>query len=248
MARPARWVLGLTGVLLFGAAWELLGRSGLLGPSWPPLTRVALALVSPAYRELFGRALSATLSEAFTGYLVGVLAALVSASVTVVVPRTRGGIYRVALVLNSVPVIALGPLFNAVLPRWMGPVAVATLSVYFAMFVAVLAGLDAASRAHHDVLTVLGSSPWRRFWHLQAPSALPGIADGLKLSAPAAILGAIIGEWFGAERGLGPLLVSSMQNYRIDLLWSAAVLGALAAMAAYGALSVVERRVASTFR
>ena len=60
--------------------------------------------------------------------------------------------------------------------------------------------------------------------------------------------GAIVGEWFGAERGLGPLLVSSMQNYRIDIMWSAALLGELGSALAYGQLALLQRYVAAEFR
>ena len=188
------------------------------------------------------------MSEAATGYALGVLLAVGGASIAVVVPQTRGPIGRLALILNSIPIIALGPLFTAVLPRWASPVAVATLAVAFTVFVAVLAGLDAAGRSHHDLLTVLGASRWERFRRLQAPAALPSLADGLKLGAPGAVLGAIIGEWFGAERGIGPLLVASMQNYRIDLLWSAALLGALVSMVAYGLLALLERAISARYR
>lgn len=241
-------VLGLLGFVSFVALWEVMGQATLLGPSWPPLSRVLSTLFSPSYSRLFQRALGATLSEAALGYAIGILAALSSASLAVVLPRSGGGIYRMALVLNSLPVIALGPLFNAVLPRWASPTAIATLSVYFTAFVAVLAGLDAANESHHGVLSVLGASRWQRFRHLQAPAALPAVADALKLGAPAAILGAIIGEWFGAERGIGPLLVASMQNYRIDLLWSAALMGALVSILIYGLLSLLERRVSERYR
>jgi ABC-type nitrate/sulfonate/bicarbonate transport system permease component len=243
-----RAALGAAGVLFFAALWEVLGQAKLLGPSWPPLTRVLGTLGNPANFSLFWRALSATVSEAGAGYVIGVLIALACASVAVVLPRTAGPIGRLALILNSIPVIALGPVFNAALPRWFAPIAVATLAVTFTVFVAVLAGLEAAGRSHHDVLTVLGASRWERFRRLQAPAALPGIADGLKLGAPAALLGAIIGEWFGAERGIGPLLVSSMQNYRIDLLWAGALLGALVSMVAYGLLARLERAVAERYR
>jgi NitT/TauT family transport system permease protein len=59
------------------------------------------------------------------------------------------------------------------------------------------------------------------------------LLDGLTLAAPAAVLGAVIGEWFGAPRGLGILLVSSMQNFQIELLWAAALTSALVSLAAY---------------
>ena len=85
----------------------------------------------------------------------------------------------------------------------------------------------------------------RRFVSLQLPASLPGLADGLRLAAPAALLGAVIGEWFGAPRGLGVLIVSAMQNYQITLLWSAALLTALSSTIAFGILTVGARQAAA---
>ena len=76
---------------------------------------------------------------------------------------------------------------------------------------------------------------------LQLPAAIPGMADGLRLAAPAAILGAVLGEWFGAPRGLGVLIVSAMQNYQIELLWAAALLAALMSMIAFGLFTLLAR-------
>jgi ABC-type nitrate/sulfonate/bicarbonate transport system permease component len=70
----------------------------------------------------------------------------------------------------------------------------------------------------------------------------------LQLSAPVSMVGAIIGEWFAAENGLGPLLVNAMQNYQIDLLWSAALIGALISAAAYFALGSLGRGAATRYR
>jgi len=107
--------------------------------------------------------------------------------------------------------------------------------------------LHSTPAAQADVLRVLGASRWATFAQLQLPAALPAVADGLRLSAPVAIVGAIIGEWFAAERGLGPLLVNAMQNYQIDLLWSAALVGALISAGAYGVLSIVQHAAARRY-
>lgn len=74
------------------------------------------------------------------------------------------------------------------------PAAVAALAVAFTMFVAITSGLRRDRPAMTDVMKVLGSSRWAIFRHVRAPASLPTIADGLTLAAPAAVLGAVIGE------------------------------------------------------
>jgi NitT/TauT family transport system permease protein len=69
---------------------------------------------------------------------------------------------------------------------------------------------------------------------------MPAIGDAMKIAVPAAILGAVIGEWFGAERGLGVLLQSAMYNYQIPLLWSAALVSAVVSVIGYCAAAVTE--------
>lgn len=65
----------------------------------------------------------------------------------------------------------------------------------------------------------------------------------MKFATPAAFIGTILGEWFGATRGLGLLMVSAMQNFQIPLLWSAVTIVSTASLIAYGLLSLVERYV-----
>ena len=101
-------------------------------------------------------------------------------------------------------------------------------------------GSSAAPVATHDVATALGTSRFRRLWSVQLPASWPSTADGLKLAAPAALAGAVFGEWYGAERGLGVLLITSMQGGRADRLWAAALLCAAAGLIAYGVASVLR--------
>jgi len=237
---------GIAGLLLVGLAWELAARARLLGPSWPPLSQVVAAI--GANLGAFQRGLQATLGEAALGFAIGIGLAATSAMLCVVVPHLYAPIYRLSAIFSAIPVVAVAGLLVSVLPRDACPVVVSVLAVYFTAFVAILAGLRGTSPVHHDLLTAFGASRWTRFSRLQAPAALPAFVDGLKLGAPAAMLGAIVGEWFGAERGLGPLLVSSMQNYRIDIMWSAALLAASVSLLAYGLLALLERHVRAEFR
>ena len=125
---------------------------------------------------------------------------------------------------------------------------IASITVFFGVFVAASTGLASVRREQGDLLSVLGASRSDRLWLLQIPSALPMLVDGLKLSVTAAVVGAILGEWFGAPGGIGLVLVSAMQNYQIPLLWSAALLGATLSLVAYGLLGVLQRWLELRFR
>lgn len=241
---PRRAVLGTLGFVVLLAIWEWVGASGVAGRTFPPLTGVVGYLVDPGNADLFGRALRATVTSAVVGLVAGAVLGVAVAVTGVLVPPLRGGLDRLAAVVHAIPLIALGPLLIVTFSRESTPMAIASLAVFFNVFVASSSGLRSASAAHHDVFTTFGATRQRRFAHLLVPTALPAIADGLRLAAPAAVLGAVLGEWFGAPRGIGILIVSAMQNYQIELLWAASLLGAavsLLAFAVFGTLDAVLR-------
>ncbi|MDX6315386.1 MAG: NitT/TauT family transport system permease protein [Streptomyces sp.] len=239
--------LTATGALLLLGIMEAVGRLRLLGDSWPPLTEVASYLGDPVARGLLGRALAATAAAAGTGFALGAAVAVAVAVIGVLVPPAQPGLDRLAAVVNAIPLIALGPLLITTVGRDSTPAVIAALAAGFAMFVAATSGLAAASAAHVDVFRALGATRRTRLLRLQLPVAVPLLLDGLTLAAPAAVLGAVIGEWFGAPRGLGVLLVSAMQNFEVDLLWAAALASALVSLAAYLALTGLRALAARRF-
>ena len=87
---------------------------------------------------------------------------------------------------------------------------------------------------------MLGATRFATFLRLDIPGAVPAIVDGVRSAAPAAVVGAIVGEWFASEHGLGPLLVAAMQNYAIDQLWAVALSGTLLSIALYTVLGALR--------
>ncbi|MER5179428.1 ABC transporter permease subunit [Streptomyces sp. NPDC002896] len=247
MNRARTVVLTVVGTLLLLAAMEAAGRLGVLGESWPPLTQVVAALGDPITRDLLGRALAATATAAGTGFAAGALAAVAVALAGTLAPVLQPGLDRLAAVVHAVPLIALGPLLITTVGREGTPMVIAALASGFAVFVAVTSGLGAASEAHHDVFLALGATRRTTLVRLQLPAAVPLLLDGLALAAPAAVLGAVVGDWFGAPRGLGVLLVSSMQNFQTDLMWAAALSAAVISLTAYAALAGLRVAAARRF-
>jgi ABC-type nitrate/sulfonate/bicarbonate transport system permease component len=240
-------LLGALGVAIFLLAWEIVGRTQLLGISWPPLSDVLGMLADSANLPLFERALGSTLASTALGYAWGIGAGLVLATLAHLAPPLRRGADRLAAVLNAVPSIALGPIFLVLLSRDSTPAAVSSIHVFFIVFVSLSSGLHRATPAHRDLFSVLGADRLKRFSRLELPAALPALVSGLRLAWPAALIGAIIGEWFGAARGIGILIINAMQNFQIVLLWCAVLLAVGCSLFFYGLLTLAERAAYARF-
>lgn len=239
---------GALGIVLFLAAWELIGRYKLAGMTWPPLSTVVAFLFDPSKQGLLGRAAAATFSSAAMGYAFGAALGIALAGVAHSVRPLQEGLGRLASFINAIPAIALAPIFIVtVSANWTG-MALSLINVFFITYIAASSGLNATTKSHRDLFTTLGASRWNRFLRLELPAALPALISGLRYSVPAALIGTIIGEWFGASRGIGLLIVSSMQNFQIPLLWSAMVLSAGASLLVYGLMSLPERIIYARFR
>jgi len=238
----------VAGIGLMLVVWEVSGQSGVLGKLWPPLSVIVIHAMEPISSSILLRALHFTAASAGAGLLIGSAAGIALALLGLLWPRFGQGLGRFAATVNAVPLIALGPVLIVTAGREATPVMIASITVFFGVFVAASTGLASVRREQADLLSVLGASRRNRLWLLQIPSALPMLVDGLKLSVTAAVVGAILGEWFGAPGGIGLVLVSAMQNYQIPLLWSAALLGASLSLVAYGLLGVLQRWLELRFR
>jgi len=236
------------GLFIFLAAWEAIGRSGLWGESFPALTTIVQAFGTEGQRNLLGRSLMRTAESAAFGLLLGAIAALLLAASGNLWPRLRQGFDSLATGIYAIPIITFGPVFILVAGPDSTPMVLSALSAYFPIYVALDSGLRFAPPAQRDLASVLGAARTRAFVRVEFPAALPAFVDGLRLGAPGAVLGAVLGEWFGAPRGLGVLIISSLQNVRIPQLWAAALLCVVCSLVAYTALSMlhtfVQRRYA----
>ena len=237
--RVTRIAAPVLGVAVVIGVWTVGGRADWAGGFVVTPSEAIAPLVGDS-TDLYVRATRATVWAAFRGLLIGGGLAFLAALVAAAVPALRNSIIRLAAIANAAPWVAIAPCLLIVLGRERGPVAVAAIAVFFFVFVATSVGLSSAPPASHDVATSLGSSRARRVWSVQLPAAWPSVTDGLKLAAPASLAGAVFGEWYGAERGLGVLLITSMQGGRAERLWAASLLSAACGLAAYGLLAAVR--------
>jgi ABC-type nitrate/sulfonate/bicarbonate transport system permease component len=229
------------------AAWQLVARSGAAGLTFPTPTSVIRVYLQPRFAALLYRSAIATVSAAAAGLAAGALLGTVTALVAYLLPPLRPGLDRLAVTVNAIPAIVLGPIFILLVSRELTPVLLASISVFFLIYVAVASGLRAASAGLGAMLATFGAGRWQLLRYLDLPSAVPSFLSGLKVSVTAAMIGAIVGEWFGAPTGLGIVILNTMQNFEIPLMWAAVLLVASISLAGYGAVHVAERWVARRF-
>jgi ABC-type nitrate/sulfonate/bicarbonate transport system permease component len=239
---PTRRLLyAALGFALLLAAWEILGLQGLLGSTLPPLTQVLRVYGMGAKRALLLRSAAATLGSAAIGYGIGAVAGIFTAIAAHWLPVMRPGLDRMAVLVNALPVIALGPVLIITTGRENTPAVLAAVPVFFLLYVSTGAGLRSASRQSGAMFTVLGASRQQRLSKLEAISAIPAVLNGMKVATSSAMIGAIVGEWFGAPSGLGVVVLNSMQNFQVPLLWATVLVIATVTLIAYGMLSLWEQ-------
>lgn len=247
MSSPLRRAFaGLGGVVALLVVWQLVGAGEVFGTSIAPPTDV-VDVFTGDQRSVVVDAAIATGWEAVRGFLWGVVIAAVIGTLVVVVPVVRRGVDQLATIQSAVPFVALAPILLATFDRKTIPVAMAASTVFFTIYVAIVSGLHAASPTLHEVLTVFGGSRRSRLLRVQLPAALPVIATGFKVAMPLAIVGAVIGEWFGASKGIGPVLLTGLRNYQMPLMWAAATATVLVALVLFSVMALLERLTTERF-
>jgi NitT/TauT family transport system permease protein len=244
MKKAAYMVLGQLSIL---AAWQLLAQSGAAGLTVPTPANVVRVYLQTRFAALLFRSAIATVTSAAGGLAAGAVLGSVTAVVSYLLPPLRPGLDRLAVTVNAIPAIILGPIFILLVSRELTPMLLATIAVFFLIHVAVSSGLRAASAGLAAMLATFGAGRWQRLRYLDLPSALPSFLSGLKVSVTAAMIGAIVGEWFGAPTGLGIVILNTMQNFEIPLMWAAVLLVAAISLTGYGAVHLAERFAARRF-
>jgi len=145
-----------------------------------------------------------------------------------------------------VPIIAFAPIMN----NWFGVLSpfskasIAAVLVFFPIFINVVRGLTSVETATLELMRSYAASEWTILRKVRIPNALPFFLTGLKVSTVLALIGAIVGEYFGgASNVIGRIVVQSASALRWDVSWAAIILGSLAGIVFYLVIVLVERAV-----
>lgn len=197
-----------------------------------------------AERGLLAAHTLVTLGEVIAGLLLGGLLGWASAVGLALSPPLRRFAQPVLIASQAVPVFALAPIFTL----WFGygstsKVAMALLIIYFPVTSSYFDALMATSADWVAQARVMGATPRAILWRLRVPAALPGLLSGLRIAAVYAPIGAVIGEWVGASRGLGYLMLLANGRAKIDLMFATVLTVAALTLGLHWAADRIARAI-----
>ncbi|WP_433828694.1 ABC transporter permease [Actinoplanes sp. CA-015351] len=232
---------GAAGLLGLLAVWELLGRTVFADSrAVPPPTAILAQLGTDGFGFYWPNA-EATLREAGLGWLWGNAIAIVLAVLFVQIPLIERALLQLALVSYCLPVIAIGPVLAVLFSGDTSKVILAAISVIFTTLVGALVGLRSADATSLDLIRAYGGGRWTQLWRVRLRACLPSLFAGLRIAAPAAMLGAIIGEYLGAESGLGVAMINSQQSLAVERTWGIALVATALSGLAYALTGLAGR-------
>jgi len=185
---------------------------------------------------------SVTLAEVLAGLALGMFVAFV---LGYLLSRSRTVERLVApyiVASQSIPIVAIAPLLIIWFPSGItSKVIVSALIVFFPILISCIAGLRSAEPDLRDLMRSLEATRWQTFIKLELPAAMPMIASGLKVGATLSVIGAVVGEFVGADRGLGFLVKQGQGIYDTPLMFVAVLSLVVIAMSLYGLIALAER-------
>jgi len=185
-----------------------------------------------------------TLLEVLTGLLIGSLLATILGYLLAKSPLLEHLAAPYLVASQAIPIVAIAPL----LVIWFGPgisskVLICALIVFFPVLVNTVVGLRAVPENLHDLMRSLHASRAQTLRYLEVPAALPIFLGGLRIGATLAVIGAVVGEFVGSDRGLGFLINVGRGQYDTALVFAAILALVFMALGLYGVVVLIENRL-----
>jgi NitT/TauT family transport system permease protein len=185
-----------------------------------------------------------TLYETLGGFALSVAVGVPLAVMIVYSPALKRALYPLIVLTQSVPKIAIAPVLLLVTGHGELPkIIVAFLVAFFPIVVDTATGLAATPPELLDLSRSYRASAFKTFVKVRLPMAMPFFFAGAKVAITLSVIGAVVGEFVGSDRGLGYVILSATSYWKTELAFSSMILLSLMAIALFGAVSLVERLV-----
>ena len=182
-----------------------------------------------------------TLFEALSGFAVALVAGVVLSALMVYSSLVRSAVLPLLSLLNALPKVALAPLLVIYLGLDIpSKVAMAVLICFFPIVINVYSGLNNVDVDELKLFKLLHASEFETFRKLRLPNAVPSLFDGMKVALPLSVIGAIVGEFVAADKGIGYEIDTASSHFNMALLFAAVVLIAVLTTILFQLLLVVE--------
>jgi ABC-type nitrate/sulfonate/bicarbonate transport system permease component len=194
--------------------------------------------------DLYQDNLIFTLQNVLIGFAVAFVVAMVLGFIVAHSKIANRTLYPILVASQTVPVIAIAPIFIIWFGYGIMPKIVTTaLICFFPLTVNTIAGYMSVDPDQRTLFKAYNAGPWHTFGKLTFPAALPYIMSGLKISVTLSVIGGVIGEWIGSEKGLGYLIIQSSAQIMTVRVFAAVALLAMMGIVLFILASLVERLV-----
>lgn len=233
---PAFWTL----IILVGL-WELAVQIS----QAPAYIIPAPSAIAREFASYWPRLLPnslVTLSEVLIGFVCAVAVGVPLAVLIVYSRAIEKGVYPLIVASQTIPKVAIAPLLLTWFGYGLAPkIVIVVLLSFFPIVINSVMGLKSSSREMIYLARSMGASGWQMFWKFRLPQALPSIFAGLKLATVMSVIGAIVAEFIGADKGLGYLILVAGANFDITRQFTAIIMISSIGILFFVVIEQVER-------
>jgi NitT/TauT family transport system permease protein len=235
-----RYSIGsIVGIVLL---WEILVRA-LNIPKFLLPTPSTIVSYTIAKSHLFAFHTSTTLLEAGTGFIIGSASAILTAILFLWFRPMKEMFYPYAIILNSTPIVAIAAPIVIIFGSGMwSKVITAIICVFFPVLGPTFKALASAGGTEMKWMDSYFASRWQKFRYLQFPAALPQMFASFKVAWTLAVIGAVVGEVFGAYRGLGFLIVDAIYIMDTPRVFASILACSLLGLSFVGIIALIEKQ------
>jgi NitT/TauT family transport system permease protein len=185
-----------------------------------------------------------TTLEVLIGFAIAVITGVIIAVCIYFIKIAQRTLYPFVTGLQSLPKIALAPLMII----WFGygissKIMMAILFSFFPIVISTVGGLSSTPLHLEEHFRALKATGWTTFWRLRVPCALPNFVDGCKVALPLAVIGAIVGEFVGSDKGLGNLILMATSSGRTDLMFATLFATTILSLVLYWMIQIIGKLV-----
>lgn len=223
------------------ALWQVYVQVSRVSPLFLPSPTAIVAALAQNWPIIYDNTVQ-TLLETVLGILLATLFGLTMAILLDVSSWIRRAIYPLLVISQTIPMIALAPL----LLIWIGydirsKLIVVIIYCFFPIAVAVADGLASVEPELINLLRSMRATRWQILWMVRLPAAMPSFFSGLRIAATYSVVGAIFGEYVGAEKGLGIYMQHATNSFATAQVFAAIVVTAVLSLLLFGLVSLIER-------
>ena len=218
--RKRKWLAPAVTAAGILAAWEAAVRMYQIPLYVLPAPSAVLSSLGTEFPVLIGHA-GVTVAEALAGMGLALFLAVLLGIIMDAFPGVKSGIYPVLVVTQTVPMIVLAPILIIYLGFGIAPkILTVVLMCFFPVAVSFTDAMGQMDEEYVHLVRSFGAGKWQAYRLVKIPAAVPALISGLKVSATYSISGAVVGEWIGAQSGLGYYLLRVKNGYMLDKVFA----------------------------